>query len=51
MNKIEEAIIDYWGEKCQNFDENCFCCQAWKEYEELLTRAISWKKINEYIGE
>jgi hypothetical protein len=39
MNKIEEALTDYWGEKCDCFDKNCPCCQAWQEYKEMLDKA------------
>lgn len=35
MNKIEEAIEYYWGKRCGDFDDDCACCQAWKEYDEL----------------
>ena len=38
MNKITEAMIDYWGEKCADFDEDCPCCQAWKEYKDMLEK-------------
>lgn len=34
-NKIEEALIAYWGERCEDYDENCYCCQAWAEYDSL----------------
>jgi len=39
MNKIEEAITEYWGEKCKDFDEDCPVCQVWREYEDLIVSA------------
>ena len=39
MTRIEEAITDYFGPKCPDFEEDCPCCQAWREYEELVVDA------------
>lgn len=39
MSLIEEALTDYWGEKCEDFDEDCPRCQAWIEYGEMLMKA------------
>lgn len=39
MTKIEEAITDFWGSKCDDFNEDCPCCQAWREYEDLVVSA------------
>jgi hypothetical protein len=33
---IEEALKEYYGIKCEDFEENCACCQAWKEYDSLV---------------
>jgi len=29
----EEAMIQYWGEKCPDYDRLCPTCKAWKEFE------------------
>ena len=34
-NLIEEAIEYYWGKKCAEFNNDCFACKAWKEYNKL----------------
>ena len=26
-------MIQYWGEKCPDYDRQCPTCQAWKEFE------------------
>jgi len=32
---IEEAIRNYWGERCPDYDADCFVCQAWKEFDTI----------------
>lgn len=32
---IEEALLNYFGKKCEEFTEKCDCCQAWREYDSL----------------
>ena len=34
-NLIEEAMMDYWGKRCDNFKEGCPCCAAWKQLDDL----------------
>lgn len=40
-NKIEEALVNYWGKPCTTFEFGCGCCQAWGEYQALAEAA--WK--------
>lgn len=35
MNYIEQAITDFWGERCDPTDHDCPTCQAWAEYDRL----------------
>lgn len=35
MSKIEEAIVGWWGPRCDTFEEDCPCCQAWAEYTSM----------------
>jgi len=37
MSKIKEAIREYWGERCPDFDPTCPTCQAWAEFDALRT--------------
>ena len=41
---IEEAITDYWGERCDDYHERCVCCAAWKEYDLLRDGARALAK-------
>jgi len=37
MNLIEQAIESYWGERCPDQSEGCVVCEAWREYDNLVT--------------
>lgn len=32
---IREAITEHFGERCPDFEPECFCCKAWAEYDAL----------------
>ena len=32
---IADAIREHWGERCPDFDPECWCCRAWAEYDEI----------------
>jgi hypothetical protein len=34
-NLVEDAITSAFGERCPEYAEGCFCCEAWKQYDEL----------------
>ena len=36
MTKVEEAITDYWGERCPDYEPECPTCQAWAEYDKMV---------------
>lgn len=36
-NLIEEAIREYFGERCPDFDPGCLGCLAWKAVDELAS--------------
>ena len=27
---------NWWGERCPDFEENCYCCQAWKAFDVMF---------------
>lgn len=37
-----EEITDQYGEKCEDFDKDCVCCQMWAMHDEIegLTDAV-----------
>ena len=41
MAKVEEAISEHWGDRCQDFDADCACCQTWSEYDRLVSAALA----------
>lgn len=32
---IKQAVTDFFGERCPDFDHNCWCCQAWVEIDRI----------------
>jgi hypothetical protein len=37
MNLIEQAIESYWGERCPDYEKGCVVCEAWRDYDNLVT--------------
>jgi hypothetical protein len=37
MNLIEQAIEGHWGERCSDYEKGCPVCDAWREYDNLVT--------------
>ena len=35
MSTIKRVITEYLGERCPDFNADCLCCKAWKEYDDL----------------
>ena len=36
MNPIKRAMLEYWGERCDDYEEGCAVCDAWREYDNLV---------------
>lgn len=34
--QTEMFLLDQFGEKCNDYDEGCECCQRWKAFEDLF---------------
>jgi hypothetical protein len=34
-NLIEEALTEFYGERCPDYEWTCICCVAWKQYDTL----------------
>ena len=37
MNRIEEALTAHWGDRCDDYEQGCPVCDAWREYDNLMT--------------
>lgn len=42
---IAEAIEEAWGERCPEFNPECHCCRAWKQYDDLKASASRAKDL------
>lgn len=40
MNPIEEALAEYWGNRCPDFDPTCPICTAWAAFDKLKRPVI-----------
>jgi hypothetical protein len=34
---IAEAITEQFGERCEEFAAGCACCEAWSQYDDLVS--------------
>lgn len=30
----DKVMLEYWGERCEKYVEECCACRAWKHYDE-----------------
>ena len=37
----EELIIKFWGERCEDFNQDCLLCNKWKQLDDLLENPFS----------
>lgn len=35
ISPIKEAITQYYGAPCDEFDPECACCQAWQDFHDV----------------
>lgn len=35
-NLVEEAVTEYFGERCPEYEPGCACCEGWKQYDKLV---------------
>jgi hypothetical protein len=36
FNAITDAMTEYWGARCDEFQDGCRICEAWRKYDEML---------------
>lgn len=37
-NPVHEAVLFYWGERCDAHEDGCPTCNAWRQYDEMLNK-------------
>ena len=50
MNRIEEAMTAHWGDRCDDYEQGCPVCDAWREYDNLLTDIKVEASIRRAVG-
>jgi len=46
INKIKEAITNYFGKRCGEYEKGCACCEAWKQFDELEDLAFRYESCS-----
>ena len=44
MNKLEEAMEAHWGKRCPDYEQDCPCCEAWDEYDEMKITIMDYNE-------
>ena len=44
MKLIEEAMEGYWGKRCPDYEQDCPCCEAWDEYDEMKITIMDYNE-------
>ena len=39
-NLVEEAVTEYFGERCPEYEPGCACCEGWKQYDVMRAYAL-----------
>lgn len=47
MNLVEQALTEYWGERCDEYEQGCPVCDAWHEYDNLVIFGETLNKKDE----
>jgi len=32
---VEQAMVDYWGKRCNDFERSCAKCKAWNQFDKM----------------
>ena len=47
---LEEAISEYFGERCPDFEPGCPCCRAWAEFDETERLRTALLRADRYLA-
>jgi len=47
---IAEAITDQFGSRCDEYVPGCPCCDAWKQYDDLVYKAQRFDWMKHFAG-
>lgn len=49
-NLIEQAITEYWGERCPDYEPSCPCCITWEQYDVMYEAASTLAERHQKIA-
>jgi hypothetical protein len=38
-------MTDYWGERCDDYEQECVVCDAWREYDALVNHELAHARV------
>lgn len=38
IDLIAEAMVVHWGERCDEYAADCFCCRVWRQFDQLVAQ-------------
>lgn len=47
FDKLEECVRWHSGPRCEDFDEECFTCLAWREFDNLKTMYLMVSQLTQ----
>lgn len=51
MSAIHEALLEYFGERCADYEPECVVCQGWAEYDAVVNALQNAVPFIGYEGE
>jgi hypothetical protein len=37
VGSVHDYLIEWFGGRCPDYEENCICCQKWRAFDELFS--------------
>lgn len=50
-NGIFNFILDNYGRRCEDYDESCVVCQAWKKFDTMFSKLDPIEPVYKYKNE
>jgi hypothetical protein len=46
---IEQAIKEYYGERCSDHDDDCVVCQAWEQWDQIAPATVDAIRVEDEL--
>ena len=53
---VKQAVQEFFGDPCEDFDPSCYCCVAWKSYYDMSggipgAKFVRGDQVEKYTGD